>query len=111
MQITRVLRATAYTPSIRFLGKRSIPKNIDHSLKPHPEGPREFPDSFIKYRSSAQQHGPLGNNGKAASSSSNAQPQGGLFMDRDELPARFRRMVMTVAEIEAVETGGATIVW
>jgi small subunit ribosomal protein YMR-31 len=31
----------------------------------------------------------------------------GVFFDRNELPARFRRTPITLAEIEAVETGGA----
>jgi len=35
------------------------------------------------------------------------KPKEGEFFDRDELPARFRRTVMSQAEIEAVESGGA----
>ena len=30
-----------------------------------------------------------------------------MFFDRSELPARFRRTPLTIAEIEAIETGGA----
>jgi small subunit ribosomal protein YMR-31 len=32
-----------------------------------------------------------------------------MYFDRDELPARFRRAPLSMAEIEAVETGGATL--
>jgi len=34
-------------------------------------------------------------------------PPKGVFFDRNELPARFRRAPLTAAEIELVETGGA----
>lgn len=34
-------------------------------------------------------------------------PSKGVVFDRNELPARFRRSPISLAEIEAVETGGA----
>ena len=37
------------------------------------------------------------------------EPPKGQYFDRSELPARFGRMTWTKAEIEAVETGGASI--
>jgi len=37
-------------------------------------------------------------------------PAKGEFMDRNQLPARFRRMRLTEEEIEAVESGGAALV-
>lgn len=36
------------------------------------------------------------------------QPKDGEYFDRDELPTRFRRTVMSSAEIEAIESGGAS---
>ena len=33
----------------------------------------------------------------------------GTFFDRSELPKRFGRMVWTESEIEAVESGGASL--
>lgn len=37
-------------------------------------------------------------------------PAKGEFFDRSELPARFRRAPIDLAEIDAIETGGATLV-
>ncbi|KAI1330587.1 hypothetical protein F5Y16DRAFT_338557 [Xylariaceae sp. FL0255] len=129
MYATRVLRqaaahsAEARTPSIRFIGKRQIPSKIDHSPHVHPASPTgslpaEFTKSagnshasFSAYRDSAQQHGPLGKSIGTSSASALgpvAAPKG-VFFDRNELPERFRRSPLTLAEIEAVETGGATM--
>jgi small subunit ribosomal protein YMR-31 len=38
-----------------------------------------------------------------------AAPKGEYF-DRNELPARFRRTPIDLAEIDAIETAGATLV-
>ena len=38
------------------------------------------------------------------------QPEKGMYFDRSELPARFRRAVISADEIDAIETGGATMV-
>ncbi|OTA29506.1 hypothetical protein BTJ68_09351 [Hortaea werneckii EXF-2000] len=60
MQFTRALWQHRQ-PMIRFLGKRSIPKQVDHTPAPHPASPtHELPESFASYRTRAQQHGPLG---------------------------------------------------
>lgn len=37
------------------------------------------------------------------------QPQKGEFWDRNELPSRFHRARWTEAEIEAIESGGASL--
>ncbi|KAI6248239.1 hypothetical protein HI914_03523 [Erysiphe necator] len=96
---TRVLRkssTTERTPLIRFLGKRSIPG-----------------------KQQAQQHGPLGrikNNcdgsiGSISGSSLGPVTQSeGQFFDRNELPPRFHRTPIDLTEIDAIETGGATLV-
>ncbi|APA12447.1 hypothetical protein SS1G_03955 [Sclerotinia sclerotiorum 1980 UF-70] len=135
MFATKVLRqasaAAAHserTPLIRFMGKRSIPSSIDHSARPHPASPsHELPagfaeaqksSSFSSYRQKAQQHGPLGrgasNDGTIGSLSGRAlgsvAPNKGEYFDRNELPARFRRIPIDLAEIDAIETGGATVV-
>lgn len=39
----------------------------------------------------------------------NVQPGKGEVWDRDELPARFRRMRWSEAEMEAVNSGGASL--
>ncbi|KAF7116379.1 hypothetical protein CNMCM5793_004623 [Aspergillus hiratsukae] len=118
MRATVALRSVARTPLIRFVGRRSVPKSIDHTPRPHPASPSgALPDSFAAYRSKAQQHGPLGrasfSQGAIGRSPGAAlgpvQPQQGQFFDRAELPARFHRLPWTEAEIEAIETGGASL--
>ena len=88
----------------------------------HPASPTgSLPESFASYRSKAQQHGPLNPQkqqsrsfgglvgGKSGSSLGPVQPKKGEYFDRDELPARFRRTAFSQAEIEAVESGGASL--
>lgn len=38
------------------------------------------------------------------------EPAEGEYFDRDQLPARFRRSLFSQDEIDAIETGGATMV-
>lgn len=38
------------------------------------------------------------------------QPEKGEYFDRNELPVRFRRARISLDEIDAIETGGATMV-
>ncbi|RHZ62644.1 alpha-ketoglutarate dehydrogenase subunit KGD4 [Aspergillus thermomutatus] len=118
MHATAALRSVARTPLIRFVGRRSVPKSIDHTPRPHPASPSGvLPDSFAAYRSKAQQHGPLGRAsfsqgsvGRSAGASLGpVQPKQGEFFDRAELPSRFHRLPWTEAEIEAIETGGASL--
>jgi len=125
-------------PMIKFLGKRSIPKSIDHSPHAHPAAPdHSLPESFAQYRNRATQHGPLGGGQQqqtqrqapapAPSTSSavtqpygaigghsgkqlgSVQPGKGEVWDRNELPARFRRRPWSEAEIEAIDTAGASL--
>ncbi|KAI1480842.1 hypothetical protein K445DRAFT_64507 [Daldinia sp. EC12] len=131
MYATRVLRQAAAhaerTPLIRFIGKRSIPENVDHTPQPHPASPSgALPSSFgngnshasfSSYRDHAQQHGPLrktigaagGIGAQSAAHLGPVEPPKGVYFDRNELPERFRRTPLTAAEIEAVETGGAAL--
>ncbi|KAL0934501.1 uncharacterized protein CTRU02_211300 [Colletotrichum truncatum] len=132
MFATRVLRQAAAhaerVPSIRFLGPRTIPSSVDHTPAPHPASPTgTLPpnfgngsaaprnNSFSSYRDHAQQHGPLqravggGIGGTSGHELGSVVPPTGIFFDRSELPARFRRQPIDLAEIEAVESGGAAI--
>ncbi|KAH1486676.1 hypothetical protein LV164_006541 [Aspergillus fumigatus] len=118
MRATIALRNAARTPLIRFVGRRSVPQSIDHTPRPHPASPSGvLPDSFAAYRSKAQQHGPLGRASFTQGSIGRlpgaalgpVQPKQGEFFDRAELPARFHRLPWTEAEIEAIETGGASL--
>ncbi|KAI5810451.1 hypothetical protein BZA77DRAFT_287898 [Pyronema omphalodes] len=95
----------ARTPSISFLGKRIIPKNIDHTPKVHPQSPfSELPKSFAEYRISATQHGPLA---PKTTPRASIQPAEGEYFDRNQLPERFWRMKISAREMEIIESGGA----
>lgn len=108
--------------------------SVDHTPKPHPASPQgELPAnfaaygngdsstrhaSFSSYRDHAQQHGPLqksirssagGIGGSAGAQLGEITPPKGVFFDSSELPARFRRAPIELAEIEAVESGGAAV--
>ncbi|KAI9806185.1 MAG: hypothetical protein M1825_006300 [Sarcosagium campestre] len=125
MKATRFLQQAAVaqhrTPMIHFLGKREPPKSVDHSPQVHPESPADnLPDSFVSYRSKAQQHGPLTHRpnivsaggaigGHSGGSLGPIEPPKGQYFDRSELPARFQRMTWSQAEIDAVDTGGASV--
>lgn len=37
------------------------------------------------------------------------QPKQGEYFDRNELPKRFRRTPFTEAEMDAIQTGGASL--
>ncbi|OAQ97235.1 hypothetical protein LLEC1_04243 [Akanthomyces lecanii] len=136
MFTTRALRQAAAhaerQPMIKFIGPRSIPSSVDHSPKPHPASPSgKLPESFAaadgsssrhasfsSYRDHAQQHGPLqktirsseaGIGGMSGSTLGSIDAPSGVFFDISELPARFRRQPINLAEIEAVESGGAAL--
>ncbi|KAL1968859.1 hypothetical protein VTN77DRAFT_1220 [Rasamsonia byssochlamydoides] len=122
MRATAVLRNASRTPLIKFLGKRTVPESVDHTPRAHPASPtKTLPETFAAYRSKAQQHGPLNTPGRLSSLSYGAigatpgatlgpvEPKPGEFFDRDELPERFHRLPWTQAEIEAIETGGASL--
>ncbi|KAK4210980.1 hypothetical protein QBC37DRAFT_442388 [Rhypophila decipiens] len=131
MFATRALRQAAHhaerVPSIKFIGKRTIPASVDHTPQPHPQSPtHSLPASFTSshntfssYRDHAQQFGPLRKTIKSADAgiggSSGSElgpvepPRGsGVVFDRNQLPARYHRTPLTADEIEAIETGGAT---
>ncbi|EOA81180.1 uncharacterized protein SETTUDRAFT_166521 [Exserohilum turcica Et28A] len=78
---------------------------------------RELPSSFKAYRQKAQQHGPLNANrdlvgghigGAAGRNLGPVEAGKGLFFDRSELPARFQTLSWTQAEMELLESGGAS---
>jgi small subunit ribosomal protein YMR-31 len=134
MNATKILQQ-GRQPLIRFLGKRSTPSSprypaplpalqlltpapeVDHTPHVHPASPSSsLPESFASYRQKAQQHGPLNqtsnySTGVGSSSGSSLGPVeagNGFFFDRSELPARFQRMSWSQAEIDAIESGGAS---
>ncbi|PHH62740.1 hypothetical protein CDD81_6728 [Ophiocordyceps australis] len=139
MFASRALRQTAAhaerVPLIKFIGPRSVPESIDHSPKPHPASPSgNLPESFSgygnssaaarhssfsTYRDHAQQHGPLqksirylshGIGDSSGSQLGSVEPPKGVYFDVSDLPPRFRRAPIELAEIEAVDSGGAALV-
>lgn len=101
----------------------SLLENVDHTPHPHPASPTgSLPanfgmkngnshTSFSSYRDSAQQHGPLRKSIglSPASKLGPVEAPKGQYFDRNELPERFRRSPLSLAEIEAIETGGAAL--
>lgn len=92
--------------------------DVDHTPQVHPAAPSQsLPESFASYRQKAQQHGPLNkrtfSSGAIGSQSGSAlgpvQPGKGEVFDRSELPPRFKRLSWSEAEIEAIESGGASL--
>lgn len=55
----------------------------------------------------AQAYGAIG--GSTARQLGSVQPKEGEFWDRNELPKRFRRTAFSEAEMEAIESGGASM--
>jgi small subunit ribosomal protein YMR-31 len=110
---------------IRFLGKRSTPQStfnrrilLDRTSNMAFQRLSELPSSFKSYRQKAQQHGPLnhipsafvgGHIGGASGRDLGPIEAGkGLYFDRSELPARFQNLSWTQAEMELLESGGAS---
>ncbi|KAK3216324.1 hypothetical protein GRF29_8g2927916 [Pseudopithomyces chartarum] len=118
MNATKILQQ-GRQPMIRFLGKRTTPSKIDHTPQVHPASPASsLPDSFASYRQKAQQHGPLNQTSKYSTGHIGSSPGSALgpveagqgsFFDRSELPKRFQRLAWSEAEIEAIESGGASL--
>ena len=77
--------------------------------QPHPQAPKDVLPTpvtdFKRYRANAQQHGPLARSGHFPSRQTNANSaaRNDVVLDEDDLPARFRRMVLTSEEIEAID--------
>lgn len=142
-QILRQTGSTKYEKCIRFKQKSlTRPTETITPAAPatepavHPASPSDsLPESFMSYRSRAQQHGPLAGQNRPSSSPSassapppsssshaygaigglsghalgGVEPARGEVWDRSELPARFGRMAWTEEEIEGLELAGANL--
>jgi len=102
-------------PLIKFVGKRTPPAHVDATPHVHPASPTAtLPNTFASYRQQAQQHGPLnvgvGIGTKTGASLGPVEPTHGEYFDRSQLPEKFAKLPWTLAEIEAIESGGATTV-
>lgn len=96
------------TPLIRFLGKRTVPSSLDHSLKAHPEATGDLPSSFAQYRQKAQTHGPLA---RSSSTATNTADDAGVFLSVSDLPKRFHYSALSDAELDNINSGGASVVF
>lgn len=129
MGIFRTLRIKSFTPVLYLTVHTDLAPfaaAIDHTPQPHPASPtNSLPDgfgksshSFSEYRQRSQQYGPLqktwsrlsedGIGAAPAAALGPVEPGKGLYFDRDELPARFRRTILSAEEIEVIESGGAS---
>ncbi|KAI8880979.1 hypothetical protein K501DRAFT_324745 [Backusella circina FSU 941] len=102
MQPTFTLRA-AHKPLIRFLGPRvNLWKDAPHHVGPH----AMTPPNLVKHVATATEAAapkPAAAAPKAAAS----QPS---HFEFGQLPPRYRRAPLTDAEMEAIESGGATYI-
>jgi small subunit ribosomal protein YMR-31 len=100
----------------------TLPVEVDHTPHVHPASPTQhLPDSFASYRKKAQQHGPLNQSqnfsgivgghvgGAPGASLGRVEAAKGQYFDRSELPARFQRLSWSAVEMEAIESGGASL--
>ncbi|KAG1044009.1 hypothetical protein G6F46_009612 [Rhizopus delemar] len=93
MQPSSTLRAV-HKPLIRFLGPRaSLWKDTPHHTGPHPL----TPSNLVKQVAQAEVQQPVR---KAAGS-----------IEFGALPTKYQRSLISEAEMEAIESGGATIIF
>ncbi|KAL1936292.1 hypothetical protein VTP01DRAFT_426 [Rhizomucor pusillus] len=93
-----LLSRAAHKPLIQFVGPRaSLWKDAPHHSGPHPLTPK----NLEKHVAKAQPEAP-----KAAASQSSKG-----VLEFSQLPARYRRTPISDAEMEAIESGGATAVF
>ncbi|KAE9961168.1 hypothetical protein BLS_003561 [Venturia inaequalis] len=104
-------------PLIKFIGKHTAPAKIDHTPHTHPASPVALPNSFAAYRQAVQQHGPLNTKavsggyigGHSGSELGPVEAGKGQYFDVSELPAKWHRVPWSQKEMEAIESGGASM--
>ncbi|GAB7364877.1 hypothetical protein MBLNU230_g5668t1 [Neophaeotheca triangularis] len=84
-------------------GKNNDTSSAQSSSNNNPLTP---PPSSAAGAQTSEPYGTIG--GRSGKDLGSVQPKQGEFWDRNELPARFRRKGIAMAEIEAVESGGAS---
>ncbi|KAF9167650.1 hypothetical protein DFQ26_003806 [Actinomortierella ambigua] len=97
--------AHAHQPLIKFLGPRSALNQAHHEATRHPAAP-----SNAEYPLKAAKPQPK----SASPSTGKVTTVGGVTryeLDFTELPAKYRHPILSEAEIEAVEAGGATVTY
>ncbi|GJJ77087.1 small subunit ribosomal protein YMR-31 [Entomortierella parvispora] len=101
------LAAIARTPLIKFVGPRSALNEAHHEATRHPAAPKDA--SYPLKAGIPVKATPFSSSSKPATQGPNGTSR--LVLDFTELPARYRHPQLTEAEIEAVETGGATAIF
>ncbi|KAF1805125.1 hypothetical protein V8B55DRAFT_1494316 [Mucor lusitanicus] len=97
MQPTATLRAV-HKPLIRFLGPRAnLWKDAPQHTGPHPL----TPPNLVKHVPEAS---------KPAAASKAAAPQQQGVLEFSQLAAKYKRAPISEAEMEAIESGGATFI-
>ncbi|CAO3657092.1 unnamed protein product [Mucor hiemalis] len=104
MQPSTTLRAV-HKPLIHFLGPRAaLWKDATHHTGPHPL----TPPNLVKHVAKADPVAPA----KSAPASTTAADASGdsKALEFGQLAARYRRAPISEAEMEAIESGGATFI-
>ncbi|KAK4519282.1 uncharacterized protein ATC70_009514 [Mucor velutinosus] len=101
MQPTATLRAV-HKPLIRFLGPRAnLWKDAPQHTGPHPL----TPPNLVKHVAEASKPAAA-----AATSSKAASSQQQGVLEFSQLAAKYKRAPISEAEMEAIESGGATFI-
>ncbi|KAI1321495.1 hypothetical protein EDD11_005186 [Mortierella claussenii] len=101
----------ARTPLIKFLGPRSALPEAHHEATRHPAAPKD--SEYPLRAATSSKASPSSASSSTPSRTTTSGPHGASrqTLDFAELPTRFRHPQLTAAEIEAVETGGATMIY
>ncbi|KAF7623079.1 hypothetical protein F9C07_2286512 [Aspergillus flavus] len=117
MHPTIILQNAARAPRIRALGQHFVTRSAGQpSRLPSMSSTRSSYDSFAAYRSRAYQHGPLHQASfmrALANSRSGAYEKAlnsrGEYIDHGDLSSQTHHLPWTEAEIDAIESGGASL--
>ncbi|KAH7049794.1 hypothetical protein BKA57DRAFT_461250 [Linnemannia elongata] len=109
---SRIARAAvqARTPLIKFLGPRAALHEAHHDPTRHPAAPK---DAEYPLKAGTPTKATAASSKPSSSAVTTSGPHGASrqFFDFADLPNRYRHPVLTEAEIEAVEAGGATAIY
>ncbi|KAK6831797.1 hypothetical protein RU639_002888 [Aspergillus parasiticus] len=117
MHPTIALQSAARAPRIRALGQHFVTRSVGHpSRSPSMSSTSSSYDSFAAYRSRAYQHGPLHQASlmRGLVNSRSAASEKSLifrdeYIDHGDLSSQTHHLPWTEAEIDAIESGGASL--
>ncbi|OGM47782.1 hypothetical protein ABOM_003323 [Aspergillus bombycis] len=117
MHPTITLQGAARASRIRAIGQNFVTRSVGHpSRSPSMSPASSSYDSFVAYRSRAYQHGPLHQaplmrglvNPGSATSEGSTKSSGGC-LDHGDVSSLTHHLPWTEAEIDAIESGGASL--